>query len=38
VAHPRIDQLRFARVEWLRGLEGLSEADAAVRLEPMNSI
>ena len=38
MAHPRIDQLRFARVEWLRGLEGLSEADAAVRLEPMNSI
>jgi hypothetical protein len=38
VAHPRIDQLRFARAEWLRGLEGLSEADAAVRLEPMNSI
>ena len=38
VAHPRVDQLRFARAEWLRGLEGLSEADAAVRLEPMNSI
>lgn len=38
MAHPRIDQLRFARAEWLRGLEGLSEADAAVRLEPMNSI
>jgi hypothetical protein len=38
VAHPRIDQLRFARGEWLRGLAGLSEADAGVRLEPMNSI
>jgi hypothetical protein len=38
VAHPRVDQLRFARSEWLRGLEGLSEADAAVRLDPMNSI
>ena len=38
MAHPRVDQLRFARAEWLRGLEGLSEADAAVRLEPMNSI
>jgi hypothetical protein len=36
--HPRIDQLRFARAEWLRGLEGLTEADAVVRLDPMNSI
>ena len=38
MAHPRVDQLRFARTEWLRGLEGLSEADASVRLGPMNSI
>lgn len=38
MAHPRIDQLRFARAEWLRGLSGLSEEHAAVRLEPMNSI
>ena len=38
MAHPRVDQLRFARIEWLRGLEGLSEADASVRLGPMNSI
>lgn len=38
MAHPRVDQLRFARTEWLRGLAGLTEADAAVRIEPMNSI
>jgi hypothetical protein len=38
VAHPRIEQLRFARSEWLRGLDGLSEADAVIRLDPMNSI
>jgi hypothetical protein len=38
MAHPRVDQLRFARLEWQRGLTGLSESDAAVRLTPMNSI
>ena len=38
MAHPRIDQHKFARAEWLRGLVGLSETDAAVRLEPINSI
>jgi hypothetical protein len=38
MAHPRVDQLQFARSEWQRGLVGLSEADAAVRLMPMNSI
>ncbi|MDO8484204.1 MAG: DinB family protein [Candidatus Limnocylindrales bacterium] len=38
MAHPRVDQLRFARSEWQRGLVALSEADAAVRLMPMNSI
>ena len=38
MGHPRVDQLRFARSEWLRGLEGLSEADGRRRLEPMNSI
>lgn len=38
MAHPRVDQLRFARSEWVRGLRGLSEADARRRLEPMNSI
>jgi len=38
VTHPRVDQLRFARSEWLRGLAGLSEAAAVIRLDPMNSI
>ena len=38
MAHPRVEQLRFARAEWIRGLRGLSEADAQRRLEPMNSI
>jgi len=36
--HPRVEQLRFARSEWLRGLQGLTEEDARRRLEPMNSI
>jgi hypothetical protein len=36
--HPRVEQLRFARAEWVRGLRGLGEADAQRRLEPMNSI
>ncbi len=38
MAHPRVDQLRFARSEWIRGLRGLTEEDARRRLEPMNSI
>ena len=38
MAHPRVDQLRFARSEWKRGLRGLSEEDAQRRLLPMNSI
>jgi hypothetical protein len=38
MAHPRVQQLRFARSEWVRGLRGLSEADAQHRLLPMNSI
>ena len=38
MAHPRVDQLRFARSEWVRGLRGLSEADGARRVEPMNAI
>ena len=38
MAHPRVEQLRFARSEWVRGLRGLSEADAQRRLVPMNSI
>lgn len=36
--HPLVAQLYFTRNEWLRGLEGLSEADAAKHLGPMNCI
>jgi hypothetical protein len=40
MAHPLVEQLRFTRSEWLRGLEGVSEQDAAVHHgpNPMNSI
>ncbi len=38
VAHPLVDQLRFTRSEWLRALDGVSEADGVTRLQPMNSI
>jgi hypothetical protein len=38
MAHPLIDQLRFTRREWLRGLEGLSEDDATRHFGPMNCI
>lgn len=36
--HPLVAQLRFARSELRRALEGLSEEDAGRRLMPMNSI
>jgi hypothetical protein len=36
--HPLVDQLRFTRREWLRGLEGVSEEDAARHFGPMNCI
>ncbi len=38
MAHPLVEQLRFTREEWLRGLEGVSAEDAAREFEPMNSI
>jgi uncharacterized damage-inducible protein DinB len=38
VTHPLIDQFRFTRSEWLRGLEGLSDEDGARHLGPMNCI
>ena len=38
MAHPLVDQLRFTRAEWLRGLRGIPEADGLRRFEPMNSI
>ena len=33
-----VDQLRFTRSEWERGLRGVKEAEALRRIEPMNSI
>jgi hypothetical protein len=38
MTHPLVDQLRFTRSEWLRGLEGVSEEDGACHFGPMNSI
>jgi uncharacterized damage-inducible protein DinB len=37
-SHPLVDQLRFARSEFVRCLKGVSEEDARHRFEPMNSI
>ncbi len=36
--HPLVQQLRFTRSEFKRGLEGLSDAQARQRLMPMNCI
>src|SRR5258706_10358046 len=38
MAHYLVEQLRFTRSEWLRGLRGVPEADGLRRFEPMNSI
>ena len=38
MVHPLIQQLRFTRAEFRRGLDGLSDADARRRLMPMNCI
>ena len=38
MAHPLVDQLRFTRGEWLRALDGVTDADARRRIGPMNSI
>ena len=38
MTHRLVTQLRFARSEFLRALQGLSEDDGCRRLEPMNSI
>jgi hypothetical protein len=38
MTHPLVEQLRFTRREFRRGLQGLSEADAAHRVLPMNCI
>jgi hypothetical protein len=36
--HPIVEQLRFTRNEWLRGLRGVTEDVATRHLGPMNSI
>lgn len=36
--HPLVEQLRFTRSEWLRGLRGVTEEAAARHFGPMNSI
>ncbi len=36
--HPLVTQLRFTRIELARCLEGVSDADARRRIEPMNCI
>lgn len=38
MSHPLIDQFRFTRSEWLRGLAGVSEEDAKRHFGPMNCI
>jgi hypothetical protein len=38
VTHPLIDQFRFTRREWLRGLDGISDQDGARHIGPMNCI
>ena len=38
MTHPLVTQLRFARAEFARCLDGLSEEDGRTRLGPMNSI
>jgi len=38
VAHLVVDQLRFTRSEWLRGLRGVTEQDANRHMGQMNSI
>lgn len=36
--HPLVEQFRFTRSEWLRGLEGVGADDAARHFGPMNCI
>jgi hypothetical protein len=38
MVHPLVEQLRFTRAEWLRGLEDVTAEEAARCFEPMNSI
>src|SRR6266540_3984655 len=38
MTHPLVDQLRFARSEFTRGLDGVSPEDAVRRVAPMNCL
>jgi DinB superfamily len=38
MTHPLVDQLRFTRSEWLRGLENISEENGASHFGRMNCI
>jgi len=38
MAHPLVDQLRFTRSEFVRGLQGLTDEDARRRIMPINCI
>lgn len=38
MSHPLVDQLKFTRSEWRRGLEGVTEEDALKQIPPMNCI
>ena len=38
MTHPLVEQLRFARSEFARALDGVSEEDARRRLGPMNCL
>jgi hypothetical protein len=38
MTHPLINQFRFTRREWLRGLDGISKADGCQHFGPMNCI
>ncbi|MBZ0278572.1 MAG: DinB family protein [Anaerolineae bacterium] len=38
MTHPLVVQLRFARSEWVRGLDGVTDEEGEHRFFPMNSI
>ena len=38
VPHPRVGQVRFARAEFQRGLEGVTPVEAQERFLPMNCL
>ena len=38
MAHPLVDQLRFTRSEFKRGIQGITDAEARQRFLPMNCI